>query len=311
VVRVASTDLSVSPLCLGGNVFGWTADRDAAFAVLDAYVDAGGTHVDTSDSYSDWVDGHVGGESESLIGDWLRSRRRPADLTFASKVGQRVGHEGLSADNIRSSVIGSLQRLGVDAIDLYYAHEDDPDTPLPETLEAFDALVGEGLVRNLGASNYTADRLEDALSYQKAHSLSPYVAVQPEYNLVVRDYEHELAAVAERHQLLVFTYFSLASGFLTGKYRSDPQGGGSERAEDVEDYRDARGDGIIAALDRIAARTGADVATVALAWLLAQPTVTATIASARAPEQLPALLAAADLVLSEEDLRQLDASSAS
>jgi aryl-alcohol dehydrogenase-like predicted oxidoreductase len=302
--------LGASPLCLGGNVFGWTADRDESFGVLNAYVDAGGNLIDTSDSYSDWEDGHVGGESEALIGQWLTSRRRPEGLMIATKVGQRVGHEGLKPENIRESVVGSLQRLGVEAIDLYYAHEDDPDTPLADTVEAFDALVKEGLVRHLGASNYSAERLDEAVQLQIDRNLAPYVAFQPEYNLVVRDYEDEHAAVAARHRLSVFTYFSLASGFLTGKYRSDTTGGGSQRAEDVQDYLGARGERIIVALNAIATRSGSQPATVALAWLLAKPTVTSTIASARIPQQLTALLAVGDVEISEADVAELDQASA-
>jgi aryl-alcohol dehydrogenase-like predicted oxidoreductase len=302
--------LGASPLCLGGNVFGWTADRDESFAVLDAYAAAGGNLIDTSDSYSDWEDGHVGGESETIIGEWLASRGRPEGLMIATKVGQREGHEGLRPDNVRAAVTGSLARLGVDAIDLYYAHEDDRDTPLPDVLEGLDALVGEGLVRHLGASNYSAERLDEALNIQKSRTLSPFVALQPEYNLVVRDYEADLAGAAERHGLAVFTYFSLASGFLTGKYRADGSGGGSQRAEDVQDYLGTRGDRILAALDAVAARTGAQLATVALAWLLAKPSVTSVIASARVPQQLPALLAVDDVHLGPADVDELDRASA-
>lgn len=301
--------LGASPLCLGGNVFGWTAERSQSFDVLNAYVEAGGNLIDTSDSYSDWEDGHVGGESEALIGQWLTSRRRPEGLTIATKVGQRAGHEGLKPENIRASVVGSLQRLGVEAIDLYYAHEDDPDTPLADTVEAFDALVREGLVRHLGASNYSAERLDEALKLQNDRSLASFVAFQPEYNLLARDYEGEHAAVVARHSLSVFTYFSLASGFLTGKYRSDATGGGSKRAEDVQGYFGARGERIISALNAIAAREDTQPATVALAWLLAKPTVTSTIASARNPQQLAPLLGAADIALTETDVAELDQAS--
>lgn len=303
--------LGASPLCLGGNVFGWTADRDESFAVIDAYVASGGNLIDTSDSYSDWEDGHVGGESETIIGEWLASRGRPDGLMIATKVGQRQGHQGLDPANIRDAVTGSLKRLGVDAIDLYYAHEDDQDTPLVESLEAFDALVREGLVRNLGASNYSAERLDEAVGIQTSRSLAPFVAFQPEYNLVARDYEAKLAGVAERHGLSVFTYFSLASGFLTGKYRIDSSGNGSQRAEDVQGYLGDRGERILDALGAVAARTGAQPATVALAWLLTKPTVTSVIASARIERQLPALLASADLTLAEADVVELDQASAS
>ncbi|MCW2879594.1 MAG: aldo/keto reductase [Sphaerisporangium sp.] len=309
--RIDKSDLTVFPLCLGGNVFGWTADRDASFAVLDAYHEAGGNFVDTADSYSAWIPGNRGGESETIIGEWMAERGNRDSMVVGTKVGQQPGAKGLSAANIRTSAEGSLRRLGTDRIDLYYAHSDDRDTPLEETLTAFDDLVREGKVRHIGASNYDADRLKEALAVSEHLGLARYVALQQHYNLVERDkYEGRLEEVVARHGLSSVPYFALAKGFLTGKYRpgvsvDSPRAGGAAPYLQTE-----RGRQVLEALDKVATAHGAEPATVALAWLLTRPTVAAPIASARTPEQVPALVAAADLVLAPEEVRLLDEASA-
>ncbi|MEV7968800.1 aldo/keto reductase [Sphaerisporangium sp. NPDC088356] len=309
--NIDKTDLSVFPLCLGGNVFGWTADRDTSFAVLDAYAEAGGNFIDTADSYSAWIPGNEGGESETIIGEWMAERGNRDSLVVATKVGQQPGAEGLSAANIRSSAEGSLRRLRTDRIDLYYAHSDDRGTPLEETLTAFDELVREGKVRHIGASNYEADRLEEALAVSDRLGLARYVALQQHYNLVEREeYEGRLEEVVARAGLSSVPYFALAKGFLTGKYRPGVSVD-SARAGGASPYlQTERGRRVLEALDKVAANHGVEATTVALAWLLTRPTVAAPIASARVPEQVPALVAAADLVLSPEEVRLLDEASA-
>ncbi|WP_424530983.1 aldo/keto reductase [Sphaerisporangium viridialbum] len=309
--NIDKTDLTVFPLCLGGNVFGWTADRDTSFAVLDAYAEAGGDFIDTADSYSAWIPGNEGGESETIIGEWMAERGNRDSLVVATKVGQQPGAEGLSAANIRTSAEGSLRRLRTDRIDLYYAHSDDRSTPLEETLTAFDELVREGKVRHIGASNYEAGRLEEALAVSDRLGLARYVALQQHYNLVERErYEGRLEEVVAREGLSSVPYFALAKGFLTGKYRPGLSVD-SARAGGASPYlQTERGRRVLEALDKVAAEHGVEPATVALAWLLTRPTVAAPIASARVPEQVPALVAAADLVLSPEEVRLLDEASA-
>jgi aryl-alcohol dehydrogenase-like predicted oxidoreductase len=305
--RIGSTDLEVFPLCLGGNVFGWTADEAASFAILDAYTAAGGNFVDTADSYCEWAEGGLGGESETIIGHWLARRGRRDDVIIATKVGQAPGREGLAAANIHAAAEASLRRLGVDHIDLYYAHEDDPAAPLEDTLGAFDELVGAGKVRYVAASNYTAPRLAEALDAASAAGPARYVALQAHYNLVHRDeYEAELAQLCRREGLSCIAYSALADGFLTGKYRPGHDLPESERAEDAAAYMNDDGFATLAALDLVAARHGAPVAAVALAWLCAQPTVAAALASARTPEQLADLLRAPQLELTADDLAHLD-----
>jgi aryl-alcohol dehydrogenase-like predicted oxidoreductase len=304
--RIGGTDLEVFPLCLGGNVFGWTADEPSSFAVLDAYVEAGGNFIDTADSYCEWAEGGRGGESETIIGRWLARRGARDDVIIATKVGQAPGREGLAAANIRAAAAASLQRLGLDHIDLYYAHEDDPTTPLEETLAAFDELVRAGKVRHVAASNYSAPRLAEALAASARAGLSSYVGLQAHYNLVHRDeYEQDLAPLCEREGLSCIAYSALADGFLTGKYRPGQDLPDSERAEDAAAYLNDNGLTILNALDSVAATHGAPVSAVALAWLTARPTVAAALASARTPEQLAALLKAPDLQLSDDDLTQL------
>ncbi|MFI7005576.1 aldo/keto reductase [Streptomyces sp. NPDC050145] len=308
---LGSSDLEVFPLALGGNVFGWTADEAASFAVLDAYTAGGGNFIDTADSYSAWVEGNEGGESETLIGRWLAARGRRDDVVIATKVSQHPRYQGLSADNIKAAADASLQRLGTDHIDLYYTHFDQPDVPVEEIIGALDELVRAGKVRYIAASNITAARLQESLDVSDREGLARYVALQPHYNLVSRDtYEGELEQVASRAGLGAVPYYALASGFLTGKYRTgvtvdSPRAQGAARHLETP-----RGQAVLTALDEIAKERDAEIATVALAWLAAQPTVTAPIASARTVEQLPALLAVAGLELTESELQRLSRASA-
>jgi aryl-alcohol dehydrogenase (NADP+) len=305
-----STDLEVFPLCLGGNVFGWTADEPVSFAVLDAYVEAGGNFVDTADAYCDWVENSAGGDSEAILGRWMASRGSRDQLVIGTKVGQCTGLEGLARSNIRRAAEASLRRLGTDRIDIYYAHIDDASTPLEETLSAFDELVREGKVRYLAASNYTAPRLVEALEVAQRNGLARYVALQPHYNLVHRhEFEEELMSVCARAGMSTLPYAALADGFLTGKYRPGTDIPPSERAEDAMVYVNDRGIRIIETLDQIADSHGVSVAAVALAWLSAQPTVAAPIASARTVEQLTALLPGVELELSQSERNRLEATS--
>ena len=309
--RIGQTDLEVFPLCLGGNVFGWTAGEAASFAVLDAYAGAGGNFIDTADSYPQWADGCEGSESEAIIGRWLGRRGRRDDLIIATKVGQSRHHPGLSPANIRSAAEASLRRLGAGHIDLYYAHEDDPVTPLADTVAAFDSLVREGKARYVAASNYSAPRLTHALASAQQQGLAGFVALQVHYNLVHRDeYEGDLAALCQREGLSCIAYSALADGFLTGKYRPGHALPVSERAEDAAAYLTGSGLTVLRALDTVAVRNGTPIAAVALAWLAAQPTVAAPLASARTPGQLHDLLQAPGLNLSADDLALLDAASA-
>lgn len=307
MTRIGTSDLDVFPLSLGGNVFGWTADRDASFAVLDAFVDGGGDFIDTADAYSAWVPGNHGGESETIIGEWLASRK-PSGVVVATKVSQHPEFRGLSAANVRAAAEASLTRLGVDAIDLYYAHFDDETVPLEETVAAFGQLAADGLVRHVAVSNYTAARIREWVGIADRLGLARPVAVQPHYNLVHRNVvEEEVIPVAEEFGLGLVPYYSLASGFLTGKYRStDASGEGSPRAGAAAKYATDAGLRIIDALEEIGGAHGASVAATSLAWLRAQPTVVAPIASARTVEQVPDLLAGARLALTPDEVERLN-----
>ncbi|MGW2415933.1 aldo/keto reductase [Streptomyces tubercidicus] len=303
--------LSVSPLSLGGNVFGWTADEATSFAVLDAYVAGGGNFIDTADAYSYWVPGNKGGESETVIGNWLASRGNRSDVVIATKVGALPDDKGLSPATIKSAVDASLTRLRTDYIDLYYTHYDDESVEVPEFLTALDDLVRAGKVREIAASNISAQRLEESLACSAREGLARYVALQPHYNLVSRDtYEGELAEVAARHGLAAVPYFSLAAGFLTGKYRPGTDVDSARSGRAAQYVNTDRGNRVLQALDTVATAHEAEPATVALAWLAAQPTVAAPIASARTVEQLPALLAAGEVALTEAELRLLGEASA-
>ena len=309
--RIGDTDLDVCPLCLGGNVFGWTADEAASFRLLDAYTAAGGNFVDTADSYASWAPGARGGESETIIGRWLARRGRRDDVVIATKVGQAPGREGLAPATIAAAADESLARLGVDHIDLYYAHIDDTETPLEDSLAALDALVSAGKVRHIAASNYSAPRLAEALAAADDIGARRYVALQTHYNLVHREeYEGELEAVCAREGLSCLAYSALADGFLTGKYRPGGELPQSERAEDAAPYLDDRGAAVLDALDTVAARHSVPPAAAALAWLTAQPTVAAAVASARTVEQLHELLTATTLQLGPDDLELLGSASA-
>ena len=312
--RLGTSSLLVPPIVFGGNVFGWSADEATSFQLLDRLVEAGLTAIDTADVYSRWVPGHQGGESETIIGRWLKQRGKRDDVVIMTKVGMEMPGKGsgLSAAWIRQSVEESLSRLQTDYIDLYQAHQDDEKTPLTETLGAFADLIRSGKVRTIGASNYGAERLDEALAASDAAGLPRYVSLQPLYSLVERPaYEDTLEAVCRRHGLGVIPYFSLASGFLTGKYRSKVDlGKSAARGQMVEKYLDARGLGVLDALDAVAGETGATQTQVALAWLIARPGLTAPIASASKPEQLGDLVKAATLNLSAGHIAQLDAASA-
>ncbi|MEV4389336.1 aldo/keto reductase [Micromonospora sp. NPDC049580] len=309
--KLGSSDLEVFPLALGGNVFGWSADEAQSGAVLDAYAAAGGNFIDTADMYSAWVPGNQGGESEAIIGNWLSARGNRDSMIIATKVGAHPTYKGLAATTIKGGVEESLRRLRTDYIDLYYTHYDDPTLPVEEIITTLDQLVKEGKVRAIAASNISPERLEASLAFSDSQNLARYVALQPHYNLVSRDtYEGDLETTAARHGLGVVPYYSLASGFLTGKYRPGATVN-SVRAQGASEYlKSERGQKVLAALDEIATARGAEMATVALAWLLAQPTVVAPIASARTVEQLPALLAVADLALTEAEVSALTAASA-
>jgi aryl-alcohol dehydrogenase-like predicted oxidoreductase len=300
--------LSVAPLALGGNVFGWSADKTASFAVLDAFVDAGLDLIDTADVYPAWVPGNRGGESEAIIGEWLARGGRREHVTIATKVAKWSPRRGLSPANIAAAADESLQRLGVDTIDLYFAHEDDPAVPLVDTLGAFARLIDAGKVRAIGASNYSAARFAEALAISAEHGLPRYEVLQPEYSLVARkDYEENLAPLARENGVGVICYYALASGFLTGKYRSEADlGKSAARAAAVGKYLNGYGLRVLAALDDVAKRHGATPAQVALAWLMSRPGIVAPIASATSVAQVTELAGAVRLRLSDEDLQRLD-----
>ena len=307
MTRIGSSDLDVLPLSLGGNTFGWTSDEEQSRGVLDAFAAAGGNFIDTADVYSAWAEGNAGGESEHILGRWLAERGDRQELVIATKVSQHPEFKGLSASTITAAADASLDRLQTDYIDLYYAHFDDADTPLEESLGALDALVTAGKVRYVGISNYSADRIEEWMSIVKANGFAAPVALQPHYNLVHRrPFESELAPLAEKYNLGVVPYSSLASGFLTGKYRTREDLQGAARGQAAGGYLNDAGLAVIAELRGIAAAHDVAPASAALAWLRSRPTVAAPIASARTVEQLPALIAAASLELSAEEISRLD-----
>ncbi len=310
--KLGNSSLTVGPLALGGNVFGWTADEATSFKVLDAFVGAGLNLIDTADVYSRWIPGHQGGESETIIGHWLKSRRNRSQVVIATKLGVEMGpgEQGLSRAYILRAVDRSLQRLNTDYIDLYQSHRDDPQTPLEETLAAYGELIKQGKVRAIGASNYTAERLGAALEVSAAHGLPRYESLQPCYNLYDRTaYEGELAELCRRERIGVISYFSLASGFLTGKYRSEGDLANRARAYRVKDMLNERGFRILRALDTVSRETGATPAQVSLAWLIARG-VTAPIASATSVEQLNELAGATRLELGADAVKVLDEASA-
>ena len=306
--RLGSTDLKIAPLVLGGNVFGWTADRAASFAVLDAFVAGGGTMIDTADVYSAWVDGHKGGESEAMIGAWLKASGKRDSVLLATKVGMLPGEGGekLAPARIVAAAEASLQRLGTDRIDLYYAHQDDESVPQEAVLEAFGTLIDAGKVRVLGASNFHAGRLKSAVDLAKASDLPRYHVLQPEYNLVSREkFEGELQDYCVTENIGVLPYYGLASGFLTGKYRNEADLGQSVRGAGMRKLLDGKGKAVLDAMDIVVDQTGATHAQVALAWLIAQPGVTAPIASATRAQQIEDLLHAMSLTLTPDQYDSL------
>jgi aryl-alcohol dehydrogenase-like predicted oxidoreductase len=310
---LGSSGLEVAPLALGGNVFGWTIDESTSFRVLDAFVDAGFNLVDTADVYSRWKPGNEGGESETILGKWLKRGGNRDKIVLATKVGMEMGPGklGLSKAYIFEEVEQSLRRLQTDHIDLYQSHKDDPETPLEETLEAFTTLIEHGKVRAIGASNYSSDRLKEALRVSQDHDLASYTCLQPHYNLAERAlFEDSLEEVCWDAGLGVIPYYSLAAGFLTGKYRSEADLSKSARGQNSKKYLNERGFGILNALDEVAGRLGSSPTRVALAWLAARPGITAPIASATSVEQLQDLIAGATLELDEAAIELLDKASA-
>lgn len=293
------------PLCLGGNIFGWTIDERDSFSVLDAYAEAGGNFIDTADAYSVWADGNSGGESERIIGNWMQARGNRDQMIVATKVGALTG---VTAEEIRAGAHASLERMQTDRIDLYYAHRDDPEVPLEETLGAFDQLVEEGAVRELGASGYGAERLASALEISERDGLAPYRVLQPQYNLLERDdYEGALQEECQADGIACVPFYSLARGFLTGKYQPGSQTESLRGGFAWSGEWDTRTSSVLKAAEAVAAERDTTVAAVSLAWLRAQPTVMAPIASARTPEQLAELLPMAQLELTEDELGRLTA----
>ena len=307
--KLGDSGLEVSPLAFGGNVFGWTVDEPTSFSLLDAFVSAGFNFIDTADVYSKWVTGNKGGESESILGNWLKSRGNRQQVVIATKVGIEMGpgQKGLSKAYIMRAAEESLKRLQTDYIDLYQSHSDDAGTPFAETLEAYAQLVKEGKVRAIGASNYSAERLREALQTSKQFGFPSYQSLQPNYNLYDRaDYEANLEAVCRENGLGVIPYFSLASGFLTGKYRSEAELGASKRGPMVKKYLNDRGFRILRTLGEIAQELHATPARISLAWLMAKPEITAPIASATSLEQLKDLIGATELKLDQASIERLN-----
>lgn len=305
---LGDTGFTVSGLCLGANTFGWTSDRDTSFEVLDAYLSGGGNFLDTADSYSAWVEGNSGGDSETILGEWFAARGRRDDVVLATKVSQHPQFKGLARKNVIAAAEASLRRLQTDRIDLYYAHFDDEQTPLEETVGAFEELISAGKIRSVGLSNYTPERIREWFAIARRTGASLPVALQPHYNLVHRrDFEAGSSVVAQEENLAVMPYFALASGFLAGKYRRREDLAGAARAGMAGRYLSESGVRVLETLDEIADRLGVEIPSLALAWLRTRPQVLAPIASARTPEQLPALLAGAHLVLSAQDEAALTA----
>jgi aryl-alcohol dehydrogenase-like predicted oxidoreductase len=311
--KLGNTGLEISPLVFGGNIFDWTVDRATSFKLLDAFVAAGFNSVDTADVYSKWVPGHTGGESEIILGEWMKGSGNRNKVIVATKVGMDMGDgkKGLSKPYILCAAEDSLRRLQTDYIDLYQSHIDDPDTPLEETLAAYAELIKQGKVRTIGASNYKAERLAAALETSKKSGLPAYQTLQPNYSLIERaEYESNLEPVCEKEGLGVINYFPLAGGFLSGKYRTESDVAGKARARNVTKYLNERGFRIIGALDQVAKKYNATPARVSLAWLLARPSITAPIVSATNLEQLNDLISSVELVLDRDSIESLNQASA-
>ncbi len=309
---IGQSDLDVFPLGLGGNTFGWTSDTETSFAVLDAFVAGGGNFIDTADAYSAWVPGHEGGESETIIGEWAKVRGNRDSVVIATKVSRHPRFRGLSAKNVAAAADASLGRLGTDYIDLYYVHYDDPDIGVEEAAGAFRALQVAGKIRQVGLSNYTAPRLREWFAVAEANGWPAPVAFQPLYSLVERTaYEDELAPVVAELGVGVLPYSALASGFLTGKYRTATDNAGTPRAPGAARYLTPTGLAVLAAMDKISADRGVELTSIALAWLLTRPGIVAPLASARVVDQLGALLAGATLELTPDEIKSLDTASES
>jgi len=310
-ITLGKTDLSIAPIVFGGNVFGWTIDEKKSFEILDQFVESGFNFIDTADVYSRWAPGNKGGESETIIGNWIKTQHKRHDIIIATKVGSDMGHgKSLRKDYIINEVEHSLSRLQTDYIDLYFSHFDDESTPVEETLSAYETLIKAGKVRWIGASNFSADRLKESLLYSTKHSLPRYEVYQPSYNLYDREeFEREHEKICLDHGLAVVTYYSLASGFLTGKYRSQDDLNKSQRGGGIKKFLNERGFKILAALDQVAEKHRVEPASVALAWLIHHPSVTAPIASVTDLNQLKSFTEAANLKLSPEDISLLDKAS--
>jgi aryl-alcohol dehydrogenase-like predicted oxidoreductase len=308
--RLGDSTLAITPLMLGGNVFGWTADEATSFAVLDAFVAQGGDSIDTADVYSAWAPGHNGGESETVIGKWLKHSGKRNSVVIGTKVGLLATRTGLKRDNIVAACEDSLRRLGVETIDLYWLHKDDGATPAEEFVGALEELVRAGKVRAIGASNFAGARFADALAESSRAGRTRFAAQQPEFNLLKRDIEKDLMPLCARERVSIVPYFGLASGFLTGKYRSAADKSKSARGGGMDKYLNAKGFGVLEALDAVAARHDATCAQVALAWIMAKPAIAAPIASATSVAQVTELMGALRLKLGAADIAQLDAASA-
>ncbi len=313
--KIGKSDLSIAPLIFGGNVFGWTIDERTSFTLLDAFIDHALNCIDTADVYSRWAPGNQGGESETIIGNWLKRTGKRNDVIIATKIGSSMmandSKKNLSKPYILKGVEDSLRRLQTDHIDLYQSHYDDKDTAIQETLEAYDQLIKDGKVRYIGASNFSPERLKESLEIGERSGLPSYVSLQPEYNLYDREgYEKQLEAICKEHGLGVITYYSLASGFLSGKYRSENDLDKSKRGQGVKKYLNDRGQRILTALDDLSKEHNASPAAISLAWVMARPTVTAPIASATSVEQLKELARSVEIKLSAEDVAKLDEASA-
>jgi aryl-alcohol dehydrogenase-like predicted oxidoreductase len=303
MINLANTDLTIYPLCLGGNVFGYSSDKQNSEAVLSFYADNGGNFIDTADMYSQWAPGHIGGESETIIGDWMAKRGNRQKMIIATKVSKLDTRPGLKAANIKAACDESLKRLKSDYIDLYYAHQDDLDTPIEESLGAFDELIKAGKVRYIAASNFTPERLQESLNISKANGLSSYIASQDQYNLLDREYEKGLMPTIEKNNLSQIPFYGLARGFLTGKYRPGVSVESVRASGVASNYANERGWNLLSKLDQIAKEKKTTVAAISLAWLRAQPTVATPIASATKLEQIKEIMPIVEL--SSQELQAL------
>jgi len=308
-INFKNTDIEIAPLVFGGNVFGWTIDEKKSHHLLDIFIDKGFNCIDTADSYSTWKEGNKGGESEKIIGSWMKKNNKRNSVIIATKVGAKMpsGQKGLSKKYILSEVETSLKRLQTDYIDVYQSHYDDPETPLEETLEAYQQLISEGKVRHIGASNFSPERLEQSLKISKEKDLSEYKTFQPKYNLYDREFEKEYAEVVKKYELSDITYYSVASGFLTGKYRSEKDFSKSARGHGMKKYLNKKGFAILKVLEELSEKYACSYATISLAWLIQNPLVAAPIARATNETQLRELMQSTEINLSEPDIQKLNA----